>query len=208
MTHFNMTEREWLSKQDPPLAKFPARGRLSREAHVALEAARAEGHTWQTVEKPEPKRAVKQVDRSKVPTVVNGKTTPMIEKVSEPEVDPGAIREWAQSNGVEVSARGRISASVREAYMSAVAPEDRALKVEQENDFGPTPPMVNPAGTTYEGFYHGKTIKTTAGNGAGVCMKIGYSVGWCDAGSKHPGKPHTILTEYSSDPIDVVAIRR
>ncbi len=33
--------------------------------------------------------------------------------------DAGAIREWAKSNGFEVSERGRISAEVRKAYEAA-----------------------------------------------------------------------------------------
>lgn len=35
---------------------------------------------------------------------------------STPREDTAAIREWAGANGIEVSARGRIAASVREAY--------------------------------------------------------------------------------------------
>ena len=34
-------------------------------------------------------------------------------------VDPAAVRAWAKSNGVEVSPRGRIKASVLEAYRAA-----------------------------------------------------------------------------------------
>ena len=34
-------------------------------------------------------------------------------------VDPKAVRAWAQANGVEVSARGRINAAVQEQYRSA-----------------------------------------------------------------------------------------
>ena len=33
--------------------------------------------------------------------------------------DAGKIREWARANGVEVSERGRVSASVREAYAAS-----------------------------------------------------------------------------------------
>lgn len=33
--------------------------------------------------------------------------------------DAGAIRAWAESNGIEVSARGRISADLREKYEAA-----------------------------------------------------------------------------------------
>ena len=34
-------------------------------------------------------------------------------------VTPGAVREWARSNGHEVSSRGRISAELLEAYRAA-----------------------------------------------------------------------------------------
>ena len=37
------------------------------------------------------------------------------------EVDPKAIRTWAEANGVQVSARGRISAAVVEPYRTATA---------------------------------------------------------------------------------------
>jgi hypothetical protein len=40
-------------------------------------------------------------------------------KASTPREDVGAIREWARASGYEVSNRGRISASVREAYEAA-----------------------------------------------------------------------------------------
>jgi len=35
------------------------------------------------------------------------------------EVDPAAVRAWAASNGVSVSARGRVSATVIEQYRAA-----------------------------------------------------------------------------------------
>lgn len=38
---------------------------------------------------------------------------------SSSDVDPRAVRAWASSNGVEVSARGRIPASVIDAYKAA-----------------------------------------------------------------------------------------
>ncbi len=35
------------------------------------------------------------------------------------EADPATIRAWAQSNGLEVSSRGRVSRELREAYAQA-----------------------------------------------------------------------------------------
>lgn len=37
------------------------------------------------------------------------------------DLDPKAVRAWAQQNGVEISARGRISATVAQAYRDATA---------------------------------------------------------------------------------------
>ena len=37
------------------------------------------------------------------------------------EVDPKAVRTWAEANGVQVSSRGRISAAVVEQYRTATA---------------------------------------------------------------------------------------
>lgn len=39
-------------------------------------------------------------------------------------VDPKAVREWAEANGVQVSSRGRIAASVVEQYGTAQKPEE------------------------------------------------------------------------------------
>ncbi|MGW0920402.1 histone-like nucleoid-structuring protein Lsr2 [Streptomyces sp. NPDC002755] len=38
-----------------------------------------------------------------------------------PAVDSGSIREWARQNGYDVNDRGRVPASVREAYEKATA---------------------------------------------------------------------------------------
>lgn len=39
-----VTQREWLATHfDPPLAKFPSRGRLSKAAHAAIAEAIANG---------------------------------------------------------------------------------------------------------------------------------------------------------------------
>ena len=46
--------------------------------------------------------------------------------------DTAAIREWAGANGFEVSARGRIAASVREAYENRATASSAALAVETQ----------------------------------------------------------------------------
>jgi hypothetical protein len=40
-------------------------------------------------------------------------------KRSTGEIDPKAVRAWAESNGIEVSGRGRISAEIVEQYRTA-----------------------------------------------------------------------------------------
>ncbi|GAB2898504.1 histone-like nucleoid-structuring protein Lsr2 [Streptomyces mayteni] len=47
------------------------------------------------------------------------KRTPSVAKHSASSVDSAAVREWAKENGFEVNDRGRVPASVREAYEKA-----------------------------------------------------------------------------------------
>lgn len=111
----NETEREWLARQNPPLAVLtgkngkPARGRFSKAAHEALAQAQANGWTFAEAVKatpaPKPKKAAVKTPDSAAPAENTG-------KVSETQ----SIREWAQANGVPVSARGRIAAETVAAY--------------------------------------------------------------------------------------------
>ena len=114
----NETQREWLARQNPPLAVLtgasgkPARGRFSKEAHAALATAAEKGWTFAeatpATPTPKPKAAS---------TKANAPAPANTGKVSEAQ----SIREWAQANNVPVSARGRISSDTRAAYESAQA---------------------------------------------------------------------------------------
>ena len=110
----NETEREWLARQNPPLAVLvgksgkPARGRFSAEAHAALATAKEKGWTFAGKQTPTPTprpKAAKPKAKSTDAPVNSG-------AVSEAQ----NIREWATANGVPVSARGRISQETRSAY--------------------------------------------------------------------------------------------
>ena len=108
----NETEREWLARQNPPLAVLvgasgkPARGRFSKDAHEALAKAKENG--WEFADSkpaPTPKPKTASVKASTAAPENTG-------KISEAQ----SIREWANANGVPVSARGRISQETVAAY--------------------------------------------------------------------------------------------
>jgi hypothetical protein len=61
-------------------------------------------------------------------TIRTRRTT--VARTSDPREDTAAIREWASANGFEVSSRGRIAASVREAYENRESAASAALVVE------------------------------------------------------------------------------
>ncbi len=61
--------------------------------------------------------------------VVRARRAPAARR-SDPREDTAAIREWATANGFEVSSRGRIAASVREAYENRETAASAALAVE------------------------------------------------------------------------------
>ncbi len=49
----------------------------------------------------------------------NGKRRKQPSKVTQVEADPAAVRAWAASQGIEVAAKGRVSASVVERFNAA-----------------------------------------------------------------------------------------
>jgi hypothetical protein len=50
-----------------------------------------------------------------------GSVTPMRRSKKNDEIDNQAVRSWAESNGYEVSSRGRIKAEIVEAFREAMA---------------------------------------------------------------------------------------
>lgn len=50
-----------------------------------------------------------------------GTVTPLRRSRKNDEVDPAAVRAWAESNGIEVNARGRLRSDVVEQYRTAMA---------------------------------------------------------------------------------------
>ncbi len=94
------TKREYLAGLNPPLAK-PGRGRFSKDAIAALEAAEAAGVVFD-----EPVKPVKEVategDEPSKPT--------------KPASEVTLIRSWAADNGIKVGERGRLPQDVVAAY--------------------------------------------------------------------------------------------
>lgn len=134
------TKREYLAGKG--LAIAGARGRLSAEAHKAIDLAHSQG--------------VKFSDDN--PITVTKITKPRAIKVPKPvvteAVNPKDVREWAKKNGKDVPERGRISTELKAEYLAGVAKEDRAEVENKETDiFRDRPPRRYPEGTTFEGKY-------------------------------------------------------
>lgn len=55
-----------------------------------------------------------------------------VAKAGSVSVQPAVLREWAETNGFEVGARGRISSEVLSAYQSAMGASDEADEADSE----------------------------------------------------------------------------
>lgn len=67
--------------------------------------------------------------------VAKARNTTPVPKGSASDVDYGAVRDWAQAQGIEVSSRGRIANDVVEQFKKAMAGQsDQATKNEPATD--------------------------------------------------------------------------
>lgn len=144
------TEREYLYSIG--LTKAPTgRGRFSNDAKLALAKARKEGMTFDVVN---PK-----------PVAVNA------------DINPKAVRKWANENGYTLGERGRISGTIKQAYLDSVDEKDRpaAVTVKKSgdlNDFRPAY-MRYSENTVFEGTDSAGDVHKV--NGKQTC-DCGYSL--------------------------------
>ena len=164
------------------LAK-PGKGRMNKEATEAVAKARAEGMTF-SKETAKPAKVVK--------------VTAGVEKADKPtgDFDPKAVREWAKSNGVEVSERGRISAEVKAAFANDNPNIERTVKVIAGKDLRPGAPMTSEPGTRWTGSFHNKSVIVS---GATVCTtcKVSLSYHTC-------GHPSAVVGDGTIIPVEVL----
>lgn len=109
------TKREYAASLG--LAKLGVRGKLSRDAHAAIDKARDNGVTFSD----DAPKAVVKVDRPKVAIRVVGDSKP---KPELPTYDNRAVRDWAKKAGLNVGARGRIHPDIVKAYFDT-NPDER-----------------------------------------------------------------------------------
>lgn len=141
------------------LAK-PGKGRMGREATEAVAKARAEGMTFSKEIAVKPQRV--KVTKPETPKPVGN-------------FDAKAVREWAKSNGVEVSERGRISAEVKIAYAEANPDAERSVKVVGGKDLRPAAPMTSEPGTEWTGYFNNKSVTVS---GKTCCTKCQVSLAY------------------------------
>ena len=145
------------------LAKLGVRGRMSREAYAAIEAAEAAGTVF----------ADTGVVRTNKPAAVKAGA-----------YDAKKVRAWAKANGIEVNARGRISGEILEAYAKA-NPDVKAeaisgVKVSTGKDVRPAAPATRGPNTEYLAV--DRKGKVWRFNEREAC-KCGYSLSHCSCGS-------------------------
>lgn len=157
----NMTRRAYAASLG--LAKEGARGRMSADAHAAIAKAESEGKVF-----------------------VDSNATPRKVIASAPKAgqfDAKVVRAWAASVGVEVNARGRLSATVLDAYRKA-NPEVKAeapgvhVKVTGK-DIRPHAPRFRSSRTEYFAYFGNKRIVLSENE----ACKCGYSLAYCKCGS-------------------------
>lgn len=149
--------------------KPTGRGRFSREAHAALDTARAKGISFSD-------DAPKAAPKPKVIKMPKAETV----KVDTRGVDPKAVREWAKSAGIEIGARGRIHTDIIARYLSDVPETEQESREGEFDVYAPGAPRVYAEGTTFVGEYtfQGKTFKHVA-NDRAACKNTGVSIAVC-----------------------------
>lgn len=166
-----VSKREYLAGLNPPLAKFPSRGKFSKDAHAAIAKAEAEGMVF---DDPAPVKS----DKPKTVKVKADKPTVTVTKSN---ADPAAVRAWAKENGVTVSERGRVAETVKAQYEAAMAEagtETVKAKAPGAGDVIATAPLLVSVDQKFVG-------KDDSGKEWSVgyktaCANSGASIGYCN----------------------------
>lgn len=131
LTFIPQTPRDFLASLTPPLAIPNSRGRLSKDAHAALDKARAEGFRFigdeghpQTEVKEKKEKKVTTPKATPAPTQTKAEGTTVTPATSHPAAAQASfnakeVRAWAKANGHEVGERGRIRPEVIAAFAKA-----------------------------------------------------------------------------------------
>lgn len=167
-----MTKKEWL-KSVHGIGNGNGRGRISLEGHRLIAEAAAKGMTW---DEPESAVAARAGSKSKRPT----ESKPAKPTIAE-EYNSAEVRKWAKENGHEVAARGRIDATIVQAYLDSVPKSERGEKVDSLKDLRPSAPRRFPEGTTFTvSFvdYQGNP-RSVVMNDRTACMGCGVSLAVC-----------------------------
>ena len=158
-----MREREYLVSLG---LATPGRGRFSREAQAALQAAREAGRTFDQPVISAPR------EKSQEPTVRR------IEVPDRTSYDPKAVRKWAAEQGMTLGSRGRIDREVIAQYLSLHGDVSRVIaEPSTAGQVLELRPRVHPVGTR---FVHvdGKGRRHEIGD-TNVDMVCGNSLSHC-----------------------------
>lgn len=169
-----MTPRDYLISIG--LAK-PGRGRFSREGVKALEQARERGMTFDEPAKPVP---VKVVTRK--PDAVTTEAAAPASPGEAANVDPAAVRAWAKDEGHIVADRGRIPATVINAYLAAKGGE--AVRRRDPGAVIQEAPRAFPEGTRFR-FSNKETGRTYTVDDRVACHVGGVSLSHCHGSHQH-----------------------
>lgn len=162
------TEREYLVSIG--LAK-PGRGRFSQEAKYALKKAREDGVDFATPARPAAKNKPADKPIAKPADKPVAESKPATNE--RPRYDSAAVREWAKNEGLEVSARGRISSAILEQYANSDSP---VVAVERSVDGAIQEAPQRRFAEKWYGTHNNITIVKTVRD---VCNRCLYSIGWC-----------------------------
>lgn len=158
-----MTRREYAASLG--LAQMGVRGRMSKAAYDACDAAAAKG----LVEFTDAQASVKRAAVKAAPKAG--------------QFDAKTVRAWAKTVGIEVNSRGRLSAEVLDAYRKAnpeVKPSEPGVHVKVTGkDVRPAAAPTRSSRTEYFVWYGNKRIKVTERE----ACKCGYSLSHCSCGS-------------------------
>ena len=157
----NMTRRAYAVSLG--LAK-DARGRMSKAAYDAIAEAEGKGMVFSDAAAPVKRAAVKAAPKAG-------------------QFDAKAVRAWAASKGMTVSARGRLSAEVLSAYKADnpdVKPAEPGVHVKVTGkDVRPHAAPTRSHRTEYIAWYRGKRLILSERE----ACKCGYSLSHCSCGS-------------------------
>lgn len=173
------TRKAWLHRVYG-IGKGAGRGRISAEGHEKLAWAATKGYKFADTEVAAvaPKKAPTKPAK---PAAVAKVVIPNDRRAEVGAVDPAAIREWAGTVGIPISARGRISAETTLRYLDEVPAHEREARANNGKDLRQAAPRVHPVGTTWRADFtnHRGEKETVMLSDKTACGNCRHSLGWC-----------------------------